>query len=239
MKKNSLFLLMLCMLSISVFAQKMPLKDNQYRGHIIKSDGALEEGIIQLKGGDTSPWLNQGELKFLPLAKYEGGEVKRKDWEEYSPKQISGYKIGEKTYVSQKYANLSAVGPDMLSRPYFLEKVVEGKLTLYYFYETPPTVYSGGDIAQLAEEAKTKCRIPQVLIQKDGDKLKNLRAIDFRDYIGDNVEVLGKYNAGDYGFVPRAQEKKGLANLTARAEDGEILENYIVPIATDYNNTSK
>jgi hypothetical protein len=239
MKKNLLILMVLNLMALAAFAQEPVLNDNQFKGHIIKANGETEEGILELRGGQFSPWANQTEVKFISLEKFTSGQVKKKDWTAYSPKQISGYSIGEKTFVSQKYANMAAVGPDMLARMYFIEKVVDGKLTIYRFYETPLMMASGPNASAELEASQLQCRNhPQVLVQKDGGKVKGLGEIDITKYIDDNAEVLEKYNTGGYGFLPKKGEKKGLGGMIAQSDDNETLKQYIVTIAQEYNGAN-
>lgn len=219
---------------ISVFSFSQNLGPNQHLGKILKEDGTQEEGIIE--ADLTLPWRLQKEIKFFDKMLLEyGSKIKNKDKKEYGPKDIKGYSIGDKVWESQKYADLSAVGPAALGAMFFLERVENGKIKLFNFYGTPPAIVTGETIDQSNEEYRT----PLLLIQKGTDKAKVLApATDLSKFIGDCPEVNEKYKKGEFGNKAVDEDKNKMGKLLARASDGADMSVFVAVVLA-YNEKMK
>lgn len=231
MKKISLTLIAL-MLCTMVFSQH-EFKDGQHKGYILTKKGK-QEGIVWLHGAHDAPWSHQKKVLFI--TEKEFGKIKknkRKFFEDYKPKEILGYGYGDIEYKSVKYADLSAVGPDMLPKIYFIKVLVDGKLSILRFYQTPPSVLSGEDInktnADWAEDNN-------ILLKKGKGKTKDIDRSDMAELLDDCATVKQKYLDGGYGFSPKSDgEKKGVKKLFAKIEDRPKIEAALITIAKEYN----
>ena len=233
MKKFTFLLLMACFVVLNANAQNAKLPKDYHYGNITMKDGSVLGGILHVLGGEEMPWFNQAMVEFITIEKFNNGNFKKKDVKAYKPKDIAGYDFDGRKFVSVKYANLSAVGPDMLARFYFLEPLTEGKITLYRFYQTAVT--EGTDDVIIAD-MKRCLENPEVLVKKNEDKIKNVAAVEFADYISDNETVLEKYYAGSYGFKPaKSKDQKGVKGFLIQVMDGESINTYVLAIVQEYN----
>ena len=228
MKK--LFTLVMALSGYLLSAQD--LAENQHLGKIIKSDASTEDGVIE--ANTEFPWSFQKEIKFYDT-KLLGTKIKGKDKKEFGPKDIRGFTFDDRTYESNKFADLSAVGPASLGAMYFLEVVLTGKINLYHLYDSPPTFISGTTI----EEANAAARTPRLLIKKGDDKVKELTNNNISKFIEDCPSVLAKYDKGEYGNTVRDPNKSLAGNLLAKALAGSPQEAILMDIVKDYNATMK
>jgi len=77
----------------------------------------------------------QNIIYFIPKDVFENTpKIDNRLYKSYKTKDISGYRFLDMEFESVKYADLSAVGPDMLSRWRFLRRIINGKISVFYFY---------------------------------------------------------------------------------------------------------
>jgi len=217
-------------------AQEYELAFDESPGYIITSKGKKVDGYLDLSA-DKYPWYDQEDIKFFTEEATKDGKVKNREKEKYDPKDIKGYYTKGFYYESMKYSNMSAVGPAMLPKWYFLKRLVDGKMSIYKFYEKPMQV---GESSAVEADTKRALNNPHIVIFKEGDKktekLKNVKDIDILEYISDCEYVKKKYLDGGYGIKPMDnEEKKGVKGFVSRVVDANVQAGYIEEIAKDYN----
>lgn len=230
MKKCLVFMFVL-MLSMLVTAS-VELEKKQYKGYIIDQDGAKIPGVIWTKG----PIRDQKSIDFIKEEDWDKlTKNKRKFFTEYKPKEIKGYGYNDTQYLTGKYADLSAVGFNMLSKLYFLKALSVGKINAYIFYEGKElkTEETPEALTIYLEDNKS------ILLQKENGKIKISESVNIPELIADCPEVKERYLNGDYGFKPKDDgEKKGLGKLLSKALDKKKLETCIKGVIDDYNEIS-
>jgi len=209
------------------------LKPGQHKGYILTKDGK-QEGIIWLEGSLTRPWQLQKKISFITedgFAKLE--KNKAKYFTDYKAKEILGYGFDDIVFEAVKFADLSAVGPDMLAKMYFMRVLVSGKLSVYKYYRTPPTVLSGSDVNKTDEEWAED---NELVIKKGDEKSKTAESVEMVELIEDCPAVKEKYLSGGYGFEPSNDgSKSGLKKVFAKMGDRAKIEESIISIAQEYN----
>jgi hypothetical protein len=227
-------ILSICSLLFMALAFAQPeMEKGQYKGYILTKDGK-QEGIIWLDGNESQPWSLQKKVYFITVEGFAKLEKnKRKYFTEYSSKDIQGYGYGEYEFEAVKYADMSAVGPDMMAKMYFLSVIVKGKMGVYLYYRTPPSITSGADIHKTDEEwAKDN----DIVIKKGDGKAKSSESVDLVELINDCATVKDKYLSGGYGFDPKNNGSKGgLKKAFAKKSDQSKIEGAISTIAKEYN----
>jgi hypothetical protein len=235
MKKfNLLFVLLL--FGTAVMAQT-ELLNGQHKGYIVTKDGK-KDGIIWMDGADSQPWANQKNIKFLTEDAFSKiTKNKAKYFEEFSSKEILGYGFDANEYEAVKYADMSAVGPDMLAKMYFLKVLTKGNISVYIYYRTPPSIVSGSDVNKTDEEW---AQDNDIVIKKGNEKAKSTESIELVDLISDCPTVKDKYLNGDYGFKPENDgSKSGMKKIWAKMGDRAKIAEAVVYIAKDYNACNK
>jgi hypothetical protein len=159
-------------------------KEGVVQGAIFTKNGEEIAGYIKAKkdvyGMDKkqyypAPWTYQDDIQFIPKDVFENTiEIKRKMYKKYGPKDISGYRYEELYFEAVKYADMSAVGLNMFPKWTFLRKIIDGKISVFYHYDNPPTVLVG----ETFEPYYIKCAKEQVVYRKGKDgKLKLIEGI--------------------------------------------------------------
>jgi len=231
MKRLS-FLVVIVLSTLVVFGQHK-FEDGQFKGYILTKKGK-KEGIIWLNGWSNAPWSHQKKVFFITEDDFgKMKKNKRKYFEDFKAKEILGYGHEGAKYMSVKYADLSAVGPDMLSKMYFLKVEVQGKLSVYRYYRTPPSVQSGAEINKTNEEWAED---NELVMKKGKLKAKNAERVEMVELINDCKTVHDKYLSGEYGFKPENDGSKGgLKKMFAKMGDRAKIDEAITNIAKEYN----
>ena len=245
MKKTFIFFV-LSSISSLIFSQDLILKleDGHKKGKIIEKDGTEKFGILALAGSlSDDPWNIQHTVYFLTEEKYKElslkGRVKTSKMEEYTPSKIKGFYYENTHYESLKYSDVSSLSLSMIPKSYFMEKIKEGKMSVYKFYVHPGD-FSFTTNEQQALERKAfleECRTkPQIVVKKGDDKAKNIQDTGIEKVISDCEVVLKKYHSAQYGLDPKNTEgKKGVSKLLNKLADYENRSSAILIIADDYN----
>jgi hypothetical protein len=215
----------ICSMTNAQIEEKMKA-ENVVKGAIFKN-GEEIEGYIKAIGkvyeSDINeeypaPWEFQGDIRFIPKDVFENTEkIKGKLYQKYGPKDISGYRYEDLFYESVKYADMSAVGLNMLSKKMFLLRIVDDKISIFYHYQTPPSVVSRTRYIDCAKE--------HIIYRKGADgKLKLLEA----------PSSLGGLNMDkDWEDCPYVKEKQANGGYS-----GSHIEVRLEAIA-DYNKNCK
>ncbi len=228
-------------ISYSVISQSYNLYPGQYEGYYIDKNDNKVEGYIQLNGMSSRPWNSQTEVKFFDEEATKDGKVKNREKDKFKVKDIKGYYADGFYWEAYKFSDMSAVGPGMLPKWYFLQELIDGPISIHRFYESP--VIMGSTTEEMHAEFKRCLENPQILIVKEDTnkgKLKNVRDIDILEYISQCEVVKKKYLNGGYGITPKDDgEKTGLKGFVSKVVDANTLGNYIEEIAKDYNENCK
>jgi hypothetical protein len=228
---RKLILIGLVAFSANAFAQT--LDPAYHRGYIIKEDGSKVEGIIE---ADLQfPWNVQDDIKFFDPKLLEQGKVKGKDKEKYGPKDIKGFGFDDRYYESQKYADMTAIGPASLGKYYFLERLEDGKIKLYRFFDSPPKVLTVDEtFEQVYENLRNN---PRSLIKKGDDKVKE--SAGFEKMINDCPVVMEKYQKGEYGNYAGKEDQTAAGKLITKMANRGNSEQFIGAVVRDYNANMK
>ncbi len=238
--KTKIFILSVLMCGFFSSQAQKELSDSQFRGKIMLKNGDAKEGIIEFRGDADSPWSKQVKIFYITEEIFKKEKIKNKEIEKFTPKDLKGFYVGQRYFEVVKYADLSAVGAAMMPKMYFLEKFVDGKISIYRFYRSPGnvTIAMGEEEIAEAERFEEECRTnPDLLIRLDDGKLKNVSDIDIYKYISECENVVSKYKAGEYGLKPTDKDnKKGVGKFASRLLDASVLEKSVVQIANDFNS---
>jgi hypothetical protein len=234
MKKTHLTISFIVLLfSLHTYGQEFKLKANQCHGKIFVSESETLEGIIELNGDDSSPWKNQEKVTFIDKDVFATGKVKRKDKKTFKPGDIIGFEFDGRKFFTKQFWGLGMVTIKIGKNLYFLEKIVDGKISVYNYFLTPAPVTTGS--GSMEEEHK-RCRVANFILEKDDLPLKGCQDVVILDYIADCDAVTEKYKNGGYGFTPVIQENKSkLAGMASKMVDSERINEIIIPLISDYN----
>ena len=225
MKRNvfiTVFLLSIfCLASAQDIEQKM--KDQGVAKGAIYKDGKEIQGYIKQKGtvfvGSTTaseqympaPWDFQGDIKFIPKDEFENtAKIKGNMYKKYGPKDISSYTYEDTNFEAVKYADMTAVGLAMIPKWMFMKKVIDGPISIFYYYSSPGAVVVGN-----IEATYKECAQETIVYQKGkGGKLKSIT----RGIKGVNIDK----DLEDCPFVKAKLDNK---EYDTNALDGSGLEN--------------
>jgi hypothetical protein len=224
--KQLVFLTVLLSLFITVNAQiEEKMKAERVVKGAIFQDGQEIEGYIKSLGQVYShntqqyypaPWEFQGNINFIPKDVFENTvKISGKLYKKYGPKDISGYRYEDLEFESVKYADMSAVGMNMIPKKMFLRRITNDKVSVFYHYDTPSSVVVGGTF----EEAYAECAQERVVYRKGIDgKVKLITGIK-----GINT------NDKDFADCPYVAEKKANGGYSGNHLD------IILAVIEDYN----
>jgi len=209
-------------------------KYNVVKGAII-SKGEKVEGYIKDASHTVdgpSPWRLQSEIQFISKEDFEKlTKIKKKNFKKYEPKDCDGFIFDTLTYLSVKYADMSAIGTNMIPKKMFIRKALDGQITLFYYYDTPPSI---GNINEI-EQAKIDCAKPKLVYRiGDSGKLKSIGNLNIEKELSDCPMVVEKQKNGEYKIVGKEDEKASTGNKVFNnvAFRGEVRLMAIM----DYNN---
>ncbi len=180
-----------------------------------------------------APWDFQSKIKFCPAKTFEKTEkIKNKHFEKYDAKDIDGYTYDSLIYESVKYADMSAVGMDMLPKKMFMRRITEDKISLFHhFYKMPDVmVYEGNEYVELLQENA----IPNLVyrIGKKG-KLKLVNNLNIEKELADCPSVVEKQQKGEYKVVGKeGEETSGLKKVL---NNSVFRENVRLQAIQDFN----
>ena len=148
---------------------------------------------------------------------------------------LKGFKIGDQLYETQKYSDMSSVSMSSLGGQYFLEVVEHGKICLYKYYQKPFLEEGSAPLTEAELYQKFKNN-PQILIFKEGQKVKEVTSVKLEPYFGDNAQLMEKYNNGGYGNKVKDPEKSKAGKFFDRITENQ--GEFIREMVKDYNSNS-
>ena len=138
-------------------------KESVVRGAIFRN-GQEIEGYIKKKGivrehttneEFPAPWDFQKDIRFIPKDVFENTQkLKNNMFKKYGAKNISGYRYEDMIFESVKYADMTAVGVNMIAKWMFLHSVINDKVSIFYHYNSPPSVFIGSLVQEYLNCAK-------------------------------------------------------------------------------------
>ena len=235
MKKQVLMGLVAVCLPLLLSAQQGKLAANQFYGTVFIDETTVLEGIVELNGNENTPWDIQKRVRFFTEEQLAAGRVRRRDKQEFRPGDILGFQVGERIFLSRRYAAESLLRGAPEGDYLFLELLVDGPLQLFNFFDAPPPVRVG--TSERLERSDEDYRSnPDILIGRPGERLRDIAFIDVADYIGDSEEVMERYHNGYYGIKPvNHEERRGLGRFVAQAIDKQARRELVMPLVLDYN----
>lgn len=243
MKKSIICLFFILSIPVFCFSQ---IEDK------IKKEGVVP-GVIYKNGGEIlgyikktgmtytnnksfpAPWQFQSGIKFIPMDVFEKNEkITNKFYETYEPKDCDGYKYDTLVFESVKYADMSAVGMNMLPKKMFMRKVLENKISLFHYFNSPPVVVSG---PEGFEPYYIDCAKVNLVYRIGNDgKLKLVNDLNVEKELSDCPMVVEKQSKGEYKAVGSEGESSRLSKLVNNAIFREQVRLMAIE---DYNNNCK
>ena len=235
MKASIICLLSLFILSMQASAQleERIAKWDVVSGAIIMNGEKQEGYIMSLHsiGEDekvySRPWVFQDHIRFIDKKVFENAKkVKLKMFTKYKPKDINGYIYGDLyTYVSVKYADMSAIGTGMIAKRMFMRKVTDGPISIFHHFDEPPAVNSPNDTNQYG--------VANLVYQKGEDgKLKLVNDLNVKKELADCPLIVEKHEKGIY-LSTKDDEGSKLSKL---AVNTTLRKEARLMVIEDYNN---
>jgi hypothetical protein len=238
-------------LALSIFVITQSIANNVEKNRCSN----YEKGTITLKNGKQkstyifidhcNPNRHQQKLSTISektFKKYsEGKKIKKSTIEVYKTKDISGFILDNgKEYRQVKYSNmLSTKKMDMIPKRYLLEVVADGDITVYkkHYRTENGFIYNPVSNSKLKggpEHYEFMVTNFELLFQKDKSKnAKNIRNANLKNIIGDNEDILKKFQEGGYAFRDEIQRPATFAVNC----DNQFLD-ALLEIINDYNGVA-
>jgi hypothetical protein len=237
MRKTHL-LLLASLFTFCLSAQEYKFDSDEFPGEIIIKKGT-RNGYIDMKGSERSPWANQNSIRFFSEEAIADGKVKNKEKEKFKPKDLKGYISDGRYFESMKISAAKLNIGIGLMQYKFVERLVDGEIKLYKFYESPdPTAVHFGEEAIAAHkvELERMRNNPMLVIKKGDEKLALIQKLNIGDLLADCPEVQEKYLSGGYGIKPfNTDAKSKLGKFIAKNANAEQMESILPEIFADYN----
>jgi len=222
--------------------------DREGVGQILEGKKKGKDVVIKMSS-QKNPWENQRKFKYVSIKDHEKGKLKGKDWEKMKVKDADGYFVGDREFVKMKY---TAVGTALKSgnvnnvtqkvamvgalakSTHFIEKLMDGEVEVYRFYNYPPdaSATAGADQAAAYDKMIAELRTNYQILIKTGKKgkLKNFKTVKIADLIAGCPEVVDRYNKEEFKMKP-----KGGSKMMKLALSGKMLEARAMEILGAYN----
>ena len=180
-------------------------KENVVAGAIYEKNGQTIEGYIKIMGEEADPeFLTessysslvdfQGNIYFIPKDVFESTpKIKSNSYKKYSPKNLSGYRYAHIEFEAVKYSDLSALGPGMIAKWIFMQRISKGKISTYYYYNPElknKVVMYRKNTDEKVRQVATSNGIPGINMKKFWDDCPYVKEKQEKDeYKGSNLEI--------------------------------------------------
>jgi hypothetical protein len=244
MKKSALCLLFAVSFSMLAYGQlEEKIKEEGVVSGIVYKNGEEIHGYFRKTGTTWSrdviypaPWEFQNGVKFIPKDVFEKTEkIRNKMYASIEAKDCDAFKYDTLMFESVRYADMSAVGMNMLPKRMFLNKVIDDKISVYYHYYSPPSVVTGEEgFAPYYIE----CGKPNVVykIGEDG-KLKLLNSLNIEKELEDCPTVVEKHANGEYKVL--GGEGEARSGFNKLLNNAVFREDIRLQAIVDYNENCK
>lgn len=219
-----------------VMAQPV-LRDNQFEGYIIDSNGEKSEVIIEVED-ITQPWTFQQDIMYFDKSLATGSRVKREFKKHALAGDIIEYGIPNRKFIYVNYYikeedenNIFATKlnkfKDEKVTDFFAEVIDDRSIKVLKFY-WPIQEEDENEVPVSTTEQEI---IFDILLEREGHKAQSINDISFKEFFSDCTFVFNKYKDEKYRIKPR----KGLGKIT-RSSDlmGSKLEAATERIIQDY-----
>ncbi|HVW97667.1 MAG TPA: hypothetical protein VHA56_16960 [Mucilaginibacter sp.] len=234
--RKFIFILGFCLLFTVLKAQ-----DAYQPGFIILNNGTRIAGSIRLN--NSEPWFNQRRIWFKDSAAMAADpNVKSK---KYKADDLKFYQVGERKFEKVHYVDYENLQlKSMGSNDHMLEKLSDGRINSYCFYQYPKDfdAYYGTEegLEQYKQKQKNDLLMGYKILAKKDNESKFHDALDYdmQKYLEDNHDVWEKYKAGGYGNQPLTKKKGLMAKMIATAKKTAFKQeeaDAIVAAFNDYN----
>jgi len=209
-------------------------QSNRYDITVHIDDKKTEEAMISINA--NAPWSIQKSIQVFDKSLKDEKRIKRKQKTTYKAKDIKGFEVDGRVFVSKKVMMPSGnYGNDLSALPNyaFVEVIEEGKISVFKGYSYPPKVLTGVTFDEVYSDIRNN---PNYFVLKEGEKktkLKDLNNINIEKWISDAPEVSEKFANGDYGNFKRKEGKKMMNFIKGQIENEN--PQLIVNIIKDYN----
>ena len=142
-----------------------------------------------------APWQFQSSIQFILKEVFENTEkIRNKLYRRYDAKDCEGYRYDTMLFESVKYSDMSAVGMNMIPKKMFMRKISSDKISLFFYFDSPPAILSGN-----YERVYEECAEPALVyrVRKDG-KLKRVNDLNIEKELQDCPMVAEKQSKGEY-----------------------------------------
>ncbi|OFX95515.1 MAG: hypothetical protein A2X06_12720 [Bacteroidetes bacterium GWC2_40_22] len=178
-----------------------------------------------------APWQFQSDIKFIAKDIFEKpGKIKNKLFEKYGAKDIEGYRYDTLVFESVKYLGVS----DVIPKTMFVQSALEGKISLYYHFNSPPPAVSG---PEGFEPVFIECSKPNLVYQKDNDGIvKLVKFLNIEKELADCPYVTEKQRKGEYQVVGKVD---GSSFINKLIKNTVYREQVRLLAIEDYNNNCR
>jgi hypothetical protein len=234
------------------------LRGKEQFGYIIDKDGNKTEGIVKLAGNEENPWMNQKKVKFIPKSSINPDKKRQRfkvldadDINEYVAIEADGterhFRKIKFTNKRESFGNSGGLGgkiktiKNFASTTHMAEVILDGPITLYRLYGYPSPVAAGkGDIEEAKKDEENLRENPDLLVQKNNGKPKELAVADIKGLVSDCKVVSQKLASGAYSSYDPAKEEKKKSRFGKLVKSefdrgGKKLLTMGLEIFTDYN----
>ncbi len=226
-----------------VSTAQLSLRENQFEGYLIDSNGEKSEVIIEVED-ITQPWSFQQDIMYFDKSLATGARVKR----EFKKHALAGdfieYGIPNRKFVHVNYyikgesdnniftTKLNKFKDETVTD--FFAEVIDDRSIQVLKFHVP--------VEEVEEEAATEDKSSDtesgsvstydILLQREGHKAQSINDISFKDFFSDCSFVFNKYKEEKYRVKPR----KGLGKITKSNEMlGAKLESATERIIQDFH----
>ncbi len=215
---NKLILSILFVASYLISTAQLNLRENQFEGYLIDSNGERSEVIIEVED-INQPWSFQQDIMYFDKSLATGNRVKR----EFKKHALAGdfieYGIGDRKFIYINYyikgesdKNIFATKlnkfKDETVTDFFAEVIDDRPIKVLKFY-IPIDEDEEGETSSSSQSITY-----DILFEREGFKAQSINDISFKDFFSDCPFVLNKYKEEKYRIKPR----KGLGKITKSNE---------------------
>ena len=198
------------------------------------SDKKTEEAMMTVN--ERAPWDMQKTIAIYDKSLKDEKRIKNKQKTKYKAKDIKGFEVDGRKYVSKKVLMPAGTyGGTLKSLPNyaFIEVIEEGPISVYRGYSYPPGVVSGVTLDEVYADIRSNPNYFVIKAESKKPKLKDINLINIEKWVSDAPEVSKKLAEGEYGNFKRKEGKKMMNFIKGQIENEN--PSLIVDIIRDYN----
>ena len=209
-------------------------QSNRHEVTVFISDKKTEEAMMTVN--ERAPWDMQKSIAVYDKSLKDEKRIKNKQKTKYKAKDIKGFEVNGKKYISKKVLiPAGTYGGTLKGLPNyaFLEVIEEGPISVYRAYSYPPGVVSGVTFDEVYADIRSNPNYFVLKADSKKPKLKEIGMINIQKWVEDAPGVKQKLADGDYGNLKRKEGKKMMNFIKGQIENEN--PQLIVNIIKDYN----